>query len=294
MEKLNRLVWAAGLSFTTFGVRIGVRVSAEHLLEPLVSHLPVGWKAESSWTVERLYSVIRGSVGPRSWVRPFSFLYCDAQQLARSLHPKDLYDALEADMDFYLAQTARQKLFVHAGVVAWRGQAIVIPGRSQSGKTTLVKAFLQAGASYYSDEYAVFDGRGRVYPFPRPLSIRGDSNETNRLSAESLGSRTGTEPIPVALIALTSYKAGARWNPKGLSPGRGTLGLLANTLAARKQPQRALATLVRAARHVPVLAGSRGEASETVASILQVMGDQDSLLLSATSDLLFATRRNRK
>jgi hypothetical protein len=108
-----------------------VRVSAEHLLEPLVSHLPAGWKPESSRTVERLYSVIRGSVSPRPSVRPFSFLYADAQQLARTLHTEDLYDALEADIDFYLAQAARQRLFVHAGVVAWKGQAIVIPGRSR-------------------------------------------------------------------------------------------------------------------------------------------------------------------
>jgi len=149
MENLDRLVWAAGLSFTTFGVRMGVRVSAEHLLEPLVSHLPAGWKPESSRTVERLYSVIRGSVGPRPSLRPFSFLYADAQQLARTLHTEDLYDALEADIDFYLAQAARQRLFVHAGVVAWKGQAIVIPGQSRSVKTTLVKAFVQAGASYY-------------------------------------------------------------------------------------------------------------------------------------------------
>jgi hypothetical protein len=250
---------------------MGVRVSAEHLLEPLVRHLPAGWKPESSRTVERLYSVIRGSVSPRPSVRPFSFLYADAQQLARTLHTEDLYDALEADIDFYLAQAARQRLFVHAGVVAWKGQAIVIPGRSRSGKTTLVKAFLQAGASYYSDEYAVFDGRGRVYPFPRPLSIRGD-NQTSRLRPETFGSQTGTEPLPVALIALTSYKAGAQWKPKVLSPGRGTLGLLANTLAARKQPARALAMLGRVAHDAPVLASTRGEASETVAFILQVIG----------------------
>src|SRR5216683_1761282 len=293
MEKLNRLVWAAGLSFTTFGVRIGVRVSAEHLLEPLVSHLPVGWKAESSRTVERLYSVIRGSIGPRSWVRPFSFLYSDAQQLARTLHPEDLYDALESDMDFYLAQAARQKLFVHAGVVAWKGRAIVIPGRSQSGKTTLVRAFLQAGASYYSDEYAVFDRRGRVYPFPRPLSIRGDSGQIrSRLSAESLGCQTGTDPLPVGLVTLTRYKAGSRWKPKALSAGRGTLGLLANTLAARNQPDRALATLGRVARQAPVLTGTRGEADETVASIFRLLESSNSR--SEFADPPYGPRRNEQ
>src|SRR5258708_39017921 len=103
---------------------MGVRVSAEHLLEPLVSHLPAGWKPESSRTVERLYSVIRGSVSPRPSVRPFSFLYADAQQLARTLHTEDLYDALEADIDFYLSKCARQKCFGHSGVGAWTAQPI--------------------------------------------------------------------------------------------------------------------------------------------------------------------------
>ena len=39
---------------------------------------------------------------------------------------------LEPCTDFYLSQAARQRLFVHAGVVARGGRAIVIPGRSQS------------------------------------------------------------------------------------------------------------------------------------------------------------------
>lgn len=272
MEKLNRLVWAAGISFDAFGVRIGVRATAENLLAPLVSYLPAGWQPDSSGTVERLYSIIGAKIDRRPAVRRFSFLYGDVQQLARSAHSEELYEALEADMDFYLAQTARQGLFVHAGVVAWKGQAIVIPGRSQSGKTILVKAFLQAGATFYSDEYAVFDRRGRVYPYPRRLSVRGDGgDETSRLSAESLGSQTGTELLPVGLVTLTRYKAGAPWKPKALSPGRGTLGLLANAFAARNRPERALATLGRVARQAPVLSGNRGEASETVTSILRFL-----------------------
>jgi len=293
MEKLNRLVWAAGVFFSAFGVCVGVRASAENLLEPLASHLPVGWKPEITGAVERLYSVIGGSIGPRPSVRRFSFLYGDAQQLARTMNLEELYEALESDMDFYLAQAARQKLFVHAGVVAWKGRAIVIPGRSQSGKTTLVRAFLQAGASYYSDEYAVFDRRGRVYPFPRPLSIRGDSGQIrSRLSAESLGCQTGTDPLPVGLVTLTRYKAGSRWKPKALSAGRGTLGLLANTLAARNQPDRALATLGRVARQAPVLTGTRGEADETVASIFRLLERSNSR--SEFADPPYGPRRNEQ
>jgi hypothetical protein len=287
MEKLDRLGWVAGISFNAFGVRIGVRVNAEDLLEPVVRYLPIGWKPEITSTVERLYSVVGGGKNLQSSIRRFSFLYGDVQQLARTTRLEDLYEALESDVDFYVAQASRQRLFVHAGVVAWKGRAIVIPGRSRSGKTTLVKAFLEAGASYYSDEYAVLDGRGKVYPFPRALSIRGSANQMgNRFSAESLGYQTGTKPLPVGLITLTHYKAGARWEPRILSPGKGTLGLLANTLAARKQPERALAILGRTVCQVPILAGVRGEAVETAASILHSM--------EASTSSSSATRRNRE
>jgi hypothetical protein len=34
---------------------------------------------------------------------------------------------------------------------------------SYSGKTTLVSELIRAGATYYSDEYAVIDERGRVH-----------------------------------------------------------------------------------------------------------------------------------
>jgi hypothetical protein len=275
MEKLNRLVWAAGLSFNAFGVRIGVRASTEELLQCVIAHLPAGWSPEKSKKVERLYSVIGANAGPRSSVRPFSFLYGDAQQLARSLSQENLYEALEADIEVYLAQASSQRLFVHAGVVAWGGGVIVIPGRSQSGKTTLVRAFLNAGAIYYSDEYAVFDTYGRVYPFPRSLSIRGEDNQTSRVSAERLGSSTGSKPLPVSMITLTSYQAGAQWKPRVLSPGRGALGLLVNTPIAQNEPQRTLAILGKVAKRGPVLESTRGEASETVASILRFMEKED-------------------
>jgi uridine kinase len=41
---------------------------------------------------------------------------------------------------------------------------IAIPGRSFSGKTSLVTALVRAGAVYYSDEFAVIDRDGLVRP----------------------------------------------------------------------------------------------------------------------------------
>ena len=157
MEKLDRLGWVAGLTFTTFGVRIGVRVTSIELLDLASSVFPAGSKVSASRTVERLYSVVGGSTRGGDSGRRFFLLYGNVARLTRTLNSQELYEIWQSDMDFYIAQRAPRKLFVHAGVVAWKGHAIVIPGRSHSGKTTLVKAFLQAGATYYSDEFAVFE-----------------------------------------------------------------------------------------------------------------------------------------
>lgn len=51
----------------------------------------------------------------------------------------------------------------------------MVPGRTLSGKSSLVLALVKAGADYYSDEYAVFDGSGRVHPYSKPLSRRSGS-----------------------------------------------------------------------------------------------------------------------
>ena len=90
-----------------------------------------------------------------------------------------------------------------------------------------------------------------------------------RITAGELGAEAGSEPLPVALVVLTQYKPGAQWRPRVLSSGHGILGLLANAIAARTQPERALATLERMIRRAQVLESARGEANEVVESILQ-------------------------
>jgi hypothetical protein len=220
--------------------------------------------------VERLYSFVIGAGEARPGVRHLSLLYGDLQNLARTGSGDELLEAFESDVNVYIAQATRRWFFVHAGVVAWKGRAIVIPGRSFSGKTVLVKEFLRAGATYYSDEFAVFDECGQVHPFPRSLAIRqGEPPTRTRVPAEDLGSQTGVQPLPVGTVLLTRYRAGARWRPRTLSWGKGTLGLLANSLSARSRPKLTMATLGKAVCRARILSGTRGEASETVDFVLR-------------------------
>jgi hypothetical protein len=136
--------------------------------------------------------------------------------------------ALEGEIQQYVAMKARDRVFIHAGVVGWQGRAIVLPGRTMAGKSTLVKALLAAGATYYSDEYAVLDCKARVHPYPRRLSLRRDSSAADRPRATDLGATTGTRPIPVGLVVFTEYRPRAVWRPKPLTPGRFLFELTSN------------------------------------------------------------------
>ena len=96
---------------------------------------------------------------------------CHGSEVFAAATEEDVVQWLCQDIDNTVAQRSRQMLFVHAGVVGWRGLAIVIPGRSHTGKSTLVAELVWRGAVYYSDEFAVLDDTGRVHPSRRPLVL---------------------------------------------------------------------------------------------------------------------------
>jgi hypothetical protein len=274
-EKIDRLGWADGITFVAYGASIGIRVNEPAVLERLPCYLPPGWKASTSPEVDYLYSLRVNDNGTQSGRRRFHRLYAGATMLLQTMDLNKVFDQLECALDDTVAFGARSKLFVHAGVVGWRGRAIVIPGRSGSGKSSLVEALVRAGATYYSDEYAVFDADGRVHPYPRALCIRvAGGQRVRRYPMEKLEDQVGTRPLIVGLIVITHYQPGARWRPRAFSPGQSLLMLLANTFVAYTHPQFAMATLGRAVPRALGLQGKRGEAHHMVQQLLDRMVEQ--------------------
>jgi len=271
MDKLDRLEWPAGFSFTSYGLTIGVRANDRSLVGQLEPLLPPGWRLSSSPRVDRLYSVLTSGPGARPGVRRLNLAYADVIRIARSSNLQDVLERFESDLQLYVAESARKRVFVHAGVVEWSNKAIIIPGRSHSGKTTLVAELVRAGARFYSDEYAVFDEGGRVHPFAKPLAVRDASGQQMRCPPEDFGGASGRRPIPTGVLVVTSFETGARWRPRAVSPGKGILALLANTVAARSKPAGSLDVFHKALTGSLVLSGPRGEAQEAAASILEVL-----------------------
>lgn len=269
MEKVDRLGWAVGFSLKTYGLRIGIRANDPAGLQRVCEHLPYRWEATSSNVVDRLYSIIIGGETRRANVRRLNLLYGDHVRLARSRDVNEVFETLESDLRLVVAEFARRRVFVHAGVVGWKGRAILLPGRSYSGKSTLVAELVKAGATYYSDEYAVIDARGRVHPFHKPLEMRAeDSFKQSKMSVEEIGGKAGVKPLQVGLVLVTRYKRGAKWRPRKMTPGEGVLALLANTVSARRSPERALSTLQKVVATAESLKGPRGEARELGSVIL--------------------------
>ena len=269
MAKIDRLGWADGMSFTSYGVRLGVRVNDAAILKDVIALLPPGSKPASFVAVDHLYSIIGHHAEPGSKVRRLNLAYWNLLRLARAREFDDVLDGFESHVQLTVAEYAPHRVFVHAGVVGWKDRAILIPGLSHSGKTTLVDQLIRAGATYYSDEYAVLDARGRVHPYPRALGVRSqDSDRSRKVRAEEIGAVVGSKPLRVGLVVSTNYKQGARWRPRQLTRGKGVLELMSNTVSARSQPEMALSVLPAALASARILKGVRGEASEIVKSIL--------------------------
>jgi len=245
-------------------------VSDERALSEVLDRLPPGWQAKPNATVERLYSLVVGG-NSTGRVHRFSVLYGNVALLARSRQLDDALDVFASDVELYVAERAPRHVFIHAGVVGWHGRAIVIPGRSFSGKTTLVAELVRAGATYYSDEFAVFDTQGRVRPFPRPLAVRRSGGQTPELRpVESLGGVAGKGALAVGLVAVTEYNPRVvGWRPRRLSQGQSVLKLFEHSVAARRRPEAVLAALERATADALTLEGRRGEAQRAAATILE-------------------------
>jgi len=272
-DYLDRAEPPATLNFVSYGVCIRLQVPDAAWVAELKQRLPPGWRQADGDRPDCTVSVephSAGFVGRAVW-QSGEEVACTS--VATRQH---LPGVLESQIRLLVAEHATRHVFVHAGVVGWNNVAIVVPGRTFAGKTTLVAELIQRGATYYSDEYAVFDSQGRVHPFAKPLSIREVGIWQQReWPVEDLGGRAGMEPLTVGLIMASRFEAGASWRPRRLSAGEGVLALLNHTVSVRRQPKRALEVLGRVVAHATVLEGVRGEADELIDEIVSNMHYRD-------------------
>jgi hypothetical protein len=263
---LARLRWTGDFVFGGYGARIGVRFTDRKLGTELALRPSPGTRLAVPGKVDRMLSIFRRD--GRYWI------YGDDEMKCQPIVRADLLDAFTTHLRAAFAEFSRKKLFVHAGAVGWNGEAIIFPGKSRAGKSTLIAELVKAGATYFSDEYAVLDDKGQVHPFAKPLSLRDPQTSRQRETpVESLGGVAARRPLPVAMVVMTQYRDGARWKPERLSPGEGALEIMAHTIAARRWPALALSVIGAVADRATIVRSERGDARTLAHEILTAQAD---------------------
>lgn len=254
------------ISFSAFGVSVEVTVPAR-LAEPARALLPPG--ATFDRAGDRLAEL---RVDERDGTLHLS---TDGRPVGDTADEEFALGLLDAQIRAQIALLAPEHIFVHAGVVAVHGRAAVLPGFTFAGKTTLTRALLEAGAVYYSDEFAVIDAAGLVHPYPKPLSIRheSDNGRTTETPATGLGAQVGREPVPIGLIAIITFRPGATLDPQPIGLGPALLALLGHTIPARTRPRQSLGALKAAVQGARAWKGERGEAEAAAQMIIAQMSN---------------------
>jgi hypothetical protein len=170
-----------------------------------------------------------------------------------------------------VAEFSPERVFIHAGSVGWRGRAIILPGNSHFGKTTLVAELAKCGAVYYSDEYAIIDEKGLVHPFARKLTMRENGRHVieKPVDVEEFGGKKGSIPIPVSAVVFTKYDPESNPEYAFLTPGQGIVEVIGQTIAIRRNSEFVIKVLKKAFSNAIILKSSRNEAAKFARELLE-------------------------
>lgn len=138
--------------------------------------------------------------------------------------------------------------FVSGAAVAWRGHAILLPGRSGSGATELSAALVRAGATPLADGRVEIDREGRIH----------GSTDTG----------ASNDPLPITLAVSTTYERTAVWQPERLAGARAALALMPYLVDRSQGRQYVLQFFAQLAPFLTTLSGQRPEADAVAPQIL--------------------------
>jgi len=198
-------------------------------------------------------------------------LSVDDVDVASARNPLSLVVPLIRVLDEAVIQRLTAVHAVHAGTVLWGERALLLPGSTHAGKSSLVAELLRRGATYFSDEYALIDSEGLVHPYPRPLLLRNGSPEQFPVLPGELNAPIGNASAPIGWILALEYKPENTWEVAMIPQGEGVLTLLRNTPHVLAESPGLMRVFQRAIAGATCYAGRRAEAAHAVDEILELI-----------------------
>jgi len=200
-------------------------------------------------------------------------LSVDDTVVASACRAIDLVPDLIRVLDDAVVQRLTTLRAVHAGAVLLGDRALLLPGTTHAGKSSLVAELLRRGATYYSDEYALIDSEGYVHPYPRPLLLRNGCSQQTPVLPGECNAAVGNAPVPIGWILSLEYQPTGTWSVEPVQQSEALLLLLRNTPHILTESSDMLGTFRRAVAGATCYAGRRPEAAHAVDHILQLIGN---------------------
>ncbi|MFZ0745652.1 MAG: hypothetical protein WAM85_14670 [Terracidiphilus sp.] len=162
---------------------------------------------------------------------------------------------------------------VHAGTVLWNERALLLPGATHAGKSSLVAELLRRGATYFSDEFALIDPEGFVHPYPRPLLLRNGRPAQSPVLPGEFNAPVGDAPARVGWILALEYQPDYNWSVDLVPQSEAVITLLKNTPHFLKESPDMVSTFQRAVEGAACYAGRRADAVPAVDQILRLIAN---------------------
>ena len=193
----------------------------------------------------------------------------------------------EWGLNWCVATASGRHTVIHSAVVERGGQALVLPGRPGSGKSTLCAALALGGWRLLSDELTIVSqSDGMVQAVPRPISLKGKSidligdrfpstgmtvpvQNTHKgaiayARAPGMAVASSQQSAPIGYIVFPRFKAGSDLAFEPLSRASALAELMQNTFNVGMLGASGFAALARAIAGAPCYAVEYGD----LASIL--------------------------
>ena len=187
---------------------------------------------------------------------------CDQREVILSV-----LEALDETI-VYRLQTLKA---VHAGAVVFADRAILIPGRTHAGKSSMVAELLRRGGKLLSDEYALIDGKGRAHSYPRPLLLRDSHLRQSPALPSDFGSEFASEPVRVGWILALEYRPGSNWEVRSVPQSEALMILLKNTPHSMAGSPEMVDSFLHAVAGAQCFGGYRGDVEQGADQILQLI-----------------------
>lgn len=190
-----------------------------------------------------------------------------------------------------VAASSSRYLLVHASAAEHSGSALLFPASTESGKTTLVAALVEAGLGYLTDEVVAIEPETlTVIPYPKALSLDPGSwvvlqnldPHLNALEATYAGNQWQVDPhairmgsvagpCPPRFVVLPSYQVGSTTSLTSLETPEAVVALAQNSFNLPEHGQVALesyAAIAQQSRCFRLTVGDLGEACRLVLALL--------------------------